>query len=220
MMLKRMCLMGTVVMLMAASMAWAQDTPKFELTPFIGATVGGGIPLRMSVGTGTVELGTLDIKSGLNAGVSFGYNVTERFGTEFLWRRQFTETDLPTTAVPVGASTKVDLNIDQYHGNFLYHFADSDAATRPYMLFGLGATTYYGSNNEISDAFTKFSMGFGGGVKHFFAKRVGVRAEVRWTPTYLYSTAGGVWCWYYCYVLTADTWQNQVDFTAGLVFRF
>jgi hypothetical protein len=218
----KISLLGVVAALLTAAMALAEDTPKFEVQPFIGGTVGGGIPIRTSAGTSTVELGTLDVKSGLNAGVTFGANLGERGGAEFLWRRQYSETELPSTYVPKGVDPTVNLDIDQYQGNFLYHFADADQKIRPFVLFGMGATTYRGSTGDYSQSNTRFSMGFGGGVKYYFGKHVGFRGQVRWTPTYLYSTAGGMWCgWYgYCYVISNDTWQNQVDFTGGVILRF
>ena len=44
----------------------------------------------------------------------------------------------------------------------------------------------------------------------------------RYTPTYLYSTSGGVWCnwWGYCWVVPNDHFLQQGDVTGGIVFRF
>ena len=207
----------------APSRVDAQDFKRFEVQPFIGGTVGGGIPLRTF---DNIEYGKVHVKNSLNAGVTFGYNFSEQVEAEFLWRRQYSEgeatgTVIPSPVVPISGKL-FNLNIDQYQGNMLYHFASGEAKTKPYLLFGLGASTLRASTDNGSGSFTKFSFGLGGGIKRFFTDSFGVRAEVRWTPTYLYSTYGGVWCNIYgfCWTIPSDTFMNQVDFTTGVVWRF
>ena len=64
---------------------------------------------------------------------------------------------------------------------------------------------------------TKFSLGFGGGVKYFFSRSVGVRGHIRYKPTMLNDTASGDFCdpFGFC----QGTLQ-QVEFAAGAVLRF
>lgn len=193
--------------------AYAQ--PTFEVQPFVGTMYGGTVPVSSTTAnlTGINKI-ALDssISYGITAGVNFG-----AIGLEFLWNQQKTQ----ATGKLIGGGSfpqKYDVNNNQYHGNFLFHFTDEDHRFRPYALVGFGATNSSGNNDSV----TKFSYGIGGGVKYYFSDRWGIRAQARYAPTYLYTNAGGLWCnwWGYCWVVGDDHYLNQGDFTVGLTFRF
>jgi opacity protein-like surface antigen len=111
------------------------------------------------------------------------------------------------------------VNVDQFHGNLVISFGGEEQhKLHPFFLFGLGASRIAGAGDSV----TKFSYGLGGGVKYFVTPKFGIRAQIRYAPTYLYSTSGGVWCnWYgFCFVVPNDHYLNQGDATIGAIFRF
>ncbi len=115
------------------------------------------------------------------------------------------------------------LNTNQYDVNMLYHFGTRESKARPYFLFGMGATKFQPHSDQFDiSSVSKFNLGFGGGVKAYFTDHFGIRGELRYTPTYLSTTADGIFCieGNGCYVDEAQNWLNQLDFTVGTIFRF
>ena len=98
------------------------------------------------------------------------------------------------------------------------------------MFGGLGATNY--SSVEFTSAAgaaletgsnTQFSSTWGAGVKLFpSAGAFGIRAGVRWTPTFIKSDAEGWWCdpYWGCYVVGDTQYSNQLEFSGGITLRF
>jgi hypothetical protein len=121
-----------------------------------------------------------------------------------------------------------EANIDGYHPFFAYHFGDAEAKVRPYLLFGLGATTYGGfsytapdGTMQHTDGETQFSTTWGAGVKAYVSRNVGFQAGMQWTPTYIKSDPAGYWCgWYGCYLVGDAQYSNQFEFSGGVTFRF
>jgi hypothetical protein len=65
-----------------------------------------------------------------------------------------------------------DMTVNTYHGYFAYNFFDADAAIRPYLMGGLGATSFssvdYTRRNGQPGTIggeTRFSSTWGAGVK-------------------------------------------------------
>lgn len=47
-----------------------------------------------------------------------------------------------------------------------------------------------------------------------------IRAQLRYTPTYLSTNSDGYWCGYYgCYAVYDSNYLDHWDFTGGLVFK-
>jgi len=206
-------LVVTAVLLCTGS---ALGQGRFEVQPFVGYKFGGTAPVS-SDAVEPMNINKIQFKAGVAYGLTVGADVAENFGLEFLWNRQ----DTQAVGKLKGGEEypeRIDANLDQFHGNFLIYVADRESSLRPYFLFGLGATRASGADSSI----TKFSFGLGGGLKYFFSDNMGVRLQMRYTPTYLYSTAGGVWCdwWGFCWVVPNDKFLNQGDVTAGWTFRF
>ena len=185
---------------------------RFEVQPFVGYKWGGSTDVAPNV----LAIQQLKFDSSVAYGVSVGYNVNH-VGVEFLWNHQPTKAaaDLFTGAT---LQQKTSVDLDQFHGNILYNFGSSEAKLRPFVLVGFGATRIAGAGDSV----TKFSYGLGGGIKYPLGSHVGLRLQLRYAPTYLYSTADGVWCnWYgFCFVASNDHFLNQGDATAGIYFRF
>jgi hypothetical protein len=128
-----------------------------------------------------------------------------------------------TSEVEIG-----DMKVNNYHPYFAYNFGDSDAKVRPYVLIGLGATSYgavaYSRNGRVgeTDSATKFSTTWGAGVKIFASPNVGFRAGAQWTPTYITTEGEGWWCdpYWGCYVVGDAKYSNQFHLQGGVVFRF
>jgi len=186
---------------------------RFEIQPFAGYKYGGGA----NVGGNALGLSRINIDSSIAYGATVTLNPSENFGLEFLWNRQ------PTNASGTYSGggtypTKIGVTLDQFHGDFLLSFAGHGSKVEPFVLVGAGATDMHGAGSST----TKFSFGVGGGVKYFVSRHIGFRAQARYTPTYLYSTNGGVWCnwWGYCWVVPNDHFLQQGDVTGGIIFRF
>lgn len=202
-----------ILALLAVSILPATAQYKFEVQPFAGYKWGGGA----NVAGNYLGVSRINIDSSLAYGVTATFNPAENLGVEFLWNRQPTNASASYSG---GGTypTKVGVTLDQFHGDFLFSFAGHGSKVEPFVLFGVGATDMHGAGSST----TKFSFGVGGGVKYFVSKHIGFRAQARYTPTYLYSTNGGVWCnwWGACWVVPNDHFLQQGDVTGGIIFRF
>lgn len=195
---------------------------NFEVQPFIGSMYGGSVDVN-SDSPNTPGINKIALNSSISYGITAGMNFGDLFGAEFLWNQQRTKA---VGKLQGGGefSEKFDVSNNQYHGNFLFYFKPLDSKWRPYALVGLGATNISGSSDVsgTSDSITKFSYGLGGGIKYYFTDRIGIRAQARYAPTYLYTSNGGLWCnwWGYCWVVGNDHYLNQGDITIGMTIRF
>jgi hypothetical protein len=108
-----------------------------------------------------------------------------------------------------------EVDVAYYHVGFV--FQGADPKVQPFGVVSLGATNIDPDLPGL-DSETKFSTSFGGGVKIFFSKNVGMRFEGRGFYTVLDSDDDYYECDYYCYDYTEDMWQSEVR--AGLILRF
>jgi len=107
-----------------------------------------------------------------------------------------------------------DVDVAYYHVGFLVQ--GDHPKVQPFGVISLGATNI---NPDLPglDSETKFSTSFGGGVKLFFSRNVGMRFEGRGFYTLLDRNDGFDDC-NYCYDYTNDLWQGEIR--AGLIMRF
>lgn len=210
-MLRKLTVFALVAGLLAPSTAAFAQEKRWEITPSFGYKFGGSFDF--------LEIEALSegsFKDGLEYGVSFGYNVTRQFSVEAAWNRQASALEVSGLATGGRQVEVFDMNIDQWHGNFVWTV--SDATVKPFFLLGLGATVFSPDIDEIDNE-TKFSFGVGAGIKYFPADSFGLRLQARWAPTYINSNPA-YWCYVYCYVVEEANYANQVDVTGGLIFRF
>ena len=199
----------------------AQDK-KIELTGFFGYTLSEGIE-----GDGVIIDGTLfnsiNPTNALSYGFTFGYFVTENVEVGFLYDQQDSTLEIkgPTVKEELG-----DMKVRNYHGIFTYNWGDDRSVARPFLLGGVGATQY--SPGDIMGAAvegnTRFSSTWGGGIKIFPGENVGIQLMGRWTPTYIKSDPGGIWCspfWpFACWPVSNPDYANQFEFSGGIALRF
>ncbi len=214
-----------LLMLVGSSAVLAEDFKRFEFQPFGGYTVSGSIPL---MGDDDVQHGSIHVNSSYNAGAAFAINLNALDAVELFWQRQFTEGRLPAEIiVPVssGDPAAFNLKIDQYHCNFLHHYEISVPNALPYVMAGVGITTYYAHRSVQSGSRSYFSFSLGGGIKYFVTRHIGFRGEARWSPTLVSASDSSFWCSIggaggACVIHLKTAMQDQLDVTGGIIFRF
>ena len=206
------------IFLALAASTFAQDK-RIEINPFFGYSFSDGVTFQPVEIEGEV-FNSVDIKDGFAFGLSFGYYVNENIEVGFLVSRQ----ESVLRAGGAGATRDlVDMPVYNYHGIFTYNFGDGDAPMRPFVMGGLGATSYSpGEAREVDvDNETKFSSTWGAGLKFYPAPSFGISLMGRWTPTYVKSDPGGYWCgWYGCWLIGDPQYANQFELSGGVSLRF
>ena len=204
-------------------MASAQDT-RVEISPFVGYTLSEGINVNPNTVIG-ILVDQVNPTSGLSYGFMFNINVDGNMQVGFLYNQQESNLELKGTGL-LPKTNVADLKVRNYHGIFTYNFGDDRDAMRPYLFGGLGATQY--SPGDVMgfaiDGNTKFSSTWGGGVKFFASPHFGINIMGRWTPTYIKSDPGGIWCSPFwpggCWQVPNPDYSNQLQFAGGVTFRF
>jgi hypothetical protein len=226
-----MCKRGRVhpwlplALLLAAGPLCAGDFKRFELQPFGGLTASGRIPL---IGDDDVRRGSVHVNSSSNIGATFAVYLNELDSVEALWQRQFTEGSLPVESAEAlfpGGAPGFGLKIDQAHANFIHQYQLRDSKAMPFVMAGLGATTYRANRAGQSVSKSYFSFALGGGVKYYVMPHLGFRGEGRWSPTVLSGSDSDFWCSFggfgaSCRIRLKTSLQHQLHLTAGLILRF
>ena len=203
----------------------SQEFKRFEFQVSGGLTVSGGIPLDVD---GDVSHYSIHVNNSQNVGAAFAVNFNELDAIELYWQRHFTEGRLPAelaALLPSESLSAFNLNMDQYHVNFIHHYKISVPKTRPYVMAALGATTYRANWNGQSNSMSNFSFSIGGGVKYYLNDHFGLRGEVRWSPIVVSASGSSFWCQFggsggACLVKLTTALQEQMDLTGGFFFRF
>jgi hypothetical protein len=210
----RKTILTTMMVALAASAAWAQD-PRVEISGTAGWTFSDGVNVG-SIDESPIQVGP---KDAFSWGARLGFNLTPNTEIGFLFGAQ--STDLEATGV---INRTVPQNVWNYHGYFAYNFGDPDAAVRPYLLGGLGATQYSSLNTAAGSigGETQFSSTWALGLKMFPGRTFGLRLEGRWTPTYIKSDPEGYWCdpYWGCYTVGDAEFSNQFELSGGIILRF
>jgi hypothetical protein len=215
-MLRRVLIVTAMVGLLA-SPAFAQA--RGEISASVGWIFSDGVPFD-GIPINGVIYNRVDPADSVGFSFTGGVFFSEQGELEFLWRRQ------PTTLDVTGPGAKLsgDMNVDTYHGNFVYNAGYADAVMRPFLFLGFGATNYGDAQfpGATVDGLTKFSWAFGGGVKAYPSEHVGIKATLSWTPTYIKSDSYGWWCdpYFGCAVVADPDYANQFEFSGGLLVRF
>jgi opacity protein-like surface antigen len=219
-MFKRIAFAACALML-ASAPAFAQ---KAELGVTFGWVISDGVDFGSSVVAPGGVYSRVDPKDSFGWGIDLGFFVGPNAEVGFLYGQQLSKLEVSgTKIVDVG-----DMTISTYHGTFTYNFGAHDAAVRPYLMGGLGATSF-GSVDYVGNrgpgtinSSTRFSTTWGAGAKFYGASKVGARVGVLWTPTYISSEAAGYWCdpYWGCYLVGNAKYSNQFELQGGVTFRF
>jgi outer membrane protein W len=222
-MFRKAVTIAAVLMVVSATSAMAQA--RAQVSIFGGWTFSDGVTGDAVKAADGNTYNGVDVKDSANWGISFGVNATPNVEIGFLFGQQMT-----TLKVTGTASKDVgDLTINSYFPYLAYNMGDEDAKARPYILLGLGATSYGTVNYTKSNgqtgstvSNTQFAGTVGAGVRVYPSPKVGVQFGFQWTPTYIKSDATGMWCdpWWGCYVVGDAQYSNQFQLNGGIVFRF
>lgn len=200
-----------LMFLAGSTSARAQD--KWEISPFGGWETSGSFPVNNST---TVD--RLRADTGVSFGSFVGHSLTENAQFEFMWNRNLTS--FSQHNISTGTYTKAfNSDIDQYQFGFDYMIRATEHRLRPFISAGLGFTHFANSGNTPNQ--TKFSFGFGGGVKYYPTRHFGLRGEGRYVPTYENKTPQQ-FCDIFgnCFISNVANYLHRVNFTGGLTLRF
>ena len=220
--MRKAVVLVVAALVLSAGPAIAQG--KVEVSGIFGWTFSDGVTGTAVNAPDGHTYNAVDLKDSMNWGLMFGVMANDNFEVGFMFNQQLSKLRLEgTTSKELG-----DLSINSYHGYFAYNLGDADAKLRPYLLGGIGATSYGAVNYTdatgkpgATSGATQFSTTWGAGVKFYPSPRVGFRVGMRWTPTYIKSDPGGWWCGYYgCYMTSKAQYANQFDFSGGVTIRF
>lgn len=206
-----------------AAVAVPLQAQGFEFTPYIAQTWSEGVEINEREVEGQ-RYNKLTPVSGFTWGFQADLNVGESFAIGFNFADQASK--LEGSIVGGGKREFTDMRVRNYHAIFTYNTGEVDDRARGYIFGGLGATQYAPDDimGQSVEGNTRFSTTWGGGIKLFFSDHVGARFGGRWTPTYIRSEPGGIWCSPYwpgaCWVLSDDKYSHQFELSGGIIFRF
>ena len=221
--LRRVSSRGTVVCLTlailgAAAPARAQylQIQSFEVTPLIGVRLGGTFDIQPDSPT--------SVEATLEDAASYGFSAGVRFDDFSLFEVRWTQS---TSALRFGApfgflgASVGDVSLNQFHADFTREFVVQEVkGLRSFFTGSLGATHI----GAARDGFTRFSFGFGAGLKQFLGSRLAIRAEAQWLPILVEPSVSGFACGTIqfggCLVLLNGELVQQFQVTIGPVLRF
>ena len=221
-----------------ATPVWASSRdPRVEVRPFVGYRLGGGVTDSGYDSGGPNELvDDLDVKPGSQFGLMLNVpmSILGANDRNNNWLLEAFVAPQPST-LRIEARSDIDIlalnpnftqdgdkielfdmDVTYYHVGALYQW--TDYSWTPYVNFSLGGTNF--NPDADLDAKTKFSMGFGGGVKRMFSDHFGFRSQAKGYMTFLGSTGelycDAFGCWDY------EEYFNflQLELSSGLVIAF
>jgi outer membrane protein W len=189
------------VAIWSSSPAFAQS---LEVTPLVSYTTPAAIDKKAP---GILDL---TINRSFTWGAEATYFVSPRVGLEVLWTYQSSGLSMTTVS---GTAELFSMNAHQFHGNVVYQFGEATTRVRPFLFFGLGATSF---SAEALERETKASWTLGGGLKWFLQPHIGIKMQGRYKPTELRDSSASV-----CdpFGFCQETLQ-PFELAAGVVFRF
>jgi hypothetical protein len=204
--------------ILAATPAHAQyvQIQSFELTPFIGARLGGTFDIQPNE--------AVQIEGTLKDAASYGFSAGVRFDdfslVEFRWTQATSELRFGAPFAFLGASVG-DVTLNQFHADFTREFVIPEVkGLRTFLTGGVGVTHLGAAQGE----FTRLSFGFGSGLKQFLGSRLAIRAEAQWLPILVEPSVDGFACGTIqfggCLVILNGELVQQFQLSIGPVVRF
>ena len=153
---------------------------------------------------------------GLSAGVRF-----DDFSLiEFRWTRSTSTLRFDAPLGLLGASLG-DVTLNQFHADFTREFVIPEVKGLRSFLTGSVGVTHVGA---ADDGFTRFSFGFGAGLKQVLASRFAIRADAKWLPILIDPEVGAWACGTVgfggCLVVLTGPLTQQFELSIGPVVRF
>ena len=189
---------------------------SFEVTPFVGVRFGGTFDMRAEQPPETQATWKDASSYGLNAGVRF-----DDFSLiEFRWTRSTSTLRFDAPFGFLGAALG-EVTLNQFHADFTREFVVPEVkGLRSFLTGSVGATHL----SAADDGFTRFSFGFGAGLKQFLGSRFAIRAEAKWLPIMIDPQVGSWACGTVefggCFVVLTGKLTQQFELSVGPVFRF
>ena len=216
--LRRISCCLIVAVLAAAAPARAQyvQIQSFEVAPIIGARLGGTFDIQPE--------GSAPIGAAWQDATSYGFSAGVRFDDfsliEFRWTRATSELRFGTPFAFLGPSIG-DVTLNQFHADFTREFVVQEVkGLRSFFTGSLGATHI----GAARDGFTRFSFGFGAGLKQSLGSRFAIKAEAKWLPILIDPEVGGWACGTVgvggCLVVLTGPLTQQFELSVGPVVRF
>ena len=210
--------LALAAVLAATTPAHAQyvEIQSVEVTPFIGARLGGTFDIQPD---GAVQIeGTL--RDATSYGVSAGVRFDDFSLVEFRWTQATSELHFGAPFAVLGPSVG-DVTLNQFHADFTREFVIPDVKGLRTFLTGSLGVTHLGA---AQDGFTRFSFGFGSGLKQFLGSRFAIRAEAQWLPILVEPSVDGFACGTIqfggCLVILNGELVQQFQLSIGPVVRF
>ncbi len=186
--------------------------PKVELTPFVGFRFGGEFERTDRFGFSSSDRELDETES---FGLALGIALSRGLQLEFLFSRQDTEL-LRDEGFFDPDTVLLDLEVDYYHVGVLYQWTPGQV--RPFVAASVGSTVFRPESGNVGDE-SRFSLGFGGGVKVMLGENFGLRFEGRLFST-LIEDDDDFCDDFYCYGRDEEEYMVQGEVRGGLVFAF
>jgi hypothetical protein len=189
---------------------------SFDVTPFVGLRFGGTFDAQGEQPPQTQATWQDAASYGLSAGVRYDdFSVIE-----FRWTRSTSTLRFDAPLVALGARLG-DVALNQFHMDFTREYVIPEVkGLRGFVTGSMGATHVA----ALDDGFTRFSFGFGGGLKQFLGSRFAIRAEAKWLPILIDPQVGPWACGTVgvggCVVFLTGPLTQQFELTVGPVVRF
>lgn len=186
-----------------------------DITGFGGGRFFGKIDLPNSTGPDYLK-----IDNNYDYGLMADIGLLGPLQAELMWSRQPTALEVhdPSTGVfsPGGSVT-----LDNYQFSLLYQMGDSSAKLHPYFGGGVGFTHWGNAANDQLPFTNTVGFDFGGGVKYYIVKHIGMRLDFRWLPTRTTSQLGYTYDYFgNAYAVNINNYAQQIQLNGGLIFRF
>jgi hypothetical protein len=188
---------------------------SFDVTPFIGLRFGGTFETQAE--PSPIQATWKDASS---YGVSAGVRFDEYSLVEFRWTRSTSTLRFDAPLVALGPALG-DVALNQFHADFTREYPISEVkGLRGFITGSVGLTHI----SAADDGFTRFSFGFGSGLKQFFGQRFAIRAEAKWLPILIDPQVGPWACGTIgvngCVVFGSGPLTQQFEISVGPVVRF
>ena len=211
-------LLALVVVPALATPAGAQyvQIDSFEVTPVVGLRLGGTFDVRAEQPSQTQATWKDASSYGLSAGARFD----DLSLIEVRWTRS-TSTLRFDAPFRFPEASLEDVTLNQFHADFTREFVIPEVKGLRSFLTGSIGATHIAARHE---GFTRFSFGFGAGLKQFVGSRFALRGEVQWLPILIDPEVGAWACGTAgvggCLVVLTGRLTQQFELSVGPVLRF